>query len=120
MKPTERRAHKRKRVIFGAKASPVGKAATRDCVVRNLSEAGACIEIADIHTLPDDIALTIARKGRSYAARVVWSHDNAAGVALMSDAPPIAAASCDLEERLRVSERKTRQLKRRVRELTGG
>jgi hypothetical protein len=118
MTTTERRAYKRKRVIFGAVASAKGKPRKLDCVVRNFSEAGAFVEVADVHTLPDDITLSIARRGRQYAARVIWSREDAAGVAFTSDAPSIVPDS-DLEQRLRISEKKARQLRRRVRELTG-
>ena len=114
----ERRATIRERVIYGATANtPSGR--TRPCVVRNFSEAGAHVVFSNDARLPDDIALTIARKGRSYQARVVWWRDNTAGLAFASDAPTLAPVGTDIAERLRISERKTRMLKRQVRELLG-
>ena len=114
----ERRATIRERVIYGATVG-AQSGRTRPCVVRNLSEGGAQVTFSQETLLPGDIALTIARKGRSYRARVVWWRDNYAGVAFAEDAPSLAPQDVDLEERLRVSEKKTRQLKRRVRELLG-
>ncbi len=114
----ERRATIRERVIYGATAD-VTLDRTRPCVVRNFSAAGALVVFTTDARLPDDIALTIARKGRSYQARVVWWRDNAAGLAFASDAPTLPPINTDLEERLRVAEKKARLLTRKVRELTG-
>lgn len=115
----ERRADVRERVIYGAVAASGVQGVSRDCVIRNFSEHGAYVEFSRPATLPEDIALTIARKGRSYQARIVWWRDNSAGVAFTAGSPAIAAQPVDLEERLRRSEKKARQLGRRVRELLG-
>lgn len=114
----ERRTLMRERVIYGATVGAIS-GSSRPCVVRNFSDAGAQIVFGNETYIPDDIALTIARKGRSYRARVVWWRDNTAGVAFTADAPSIAVVDTDLQKRLRISERNTRHLKRRVRELLG-
>ena len=114
----ERRATMRERVIYGATAGAMS-GRTRPCVVRNFSDQGAQVVFSSTARLPDDIALTIARKGRSYQARVVWWRDNTAGVAFANDAPSIGPPDADLEARLRISEKKTRQLKLRMRDLLG-
>ena len=59
----------------------------------------------------------IARKGRSFLARVVWWRDNFVGVAFRAESP--SAPVSDLDERLRQSEIKKRQLQRRIEELIG-
>jgi hypothetical protein len=64
------------------------------------------------------MALTIARKGRSFLARIVWWRDNLVGIAF-SDETAVRAPASDLEERLRISEKKKRQLQRRIDELLG-
>ncbi len=90
----------------------------RDCVVRNISEKGAHIEFSNVIKFPkEQISLNIARKGRSFLAKIIWWRDNFAGVAF-SETPPEAPAS-DLDERLRKSEAKKRQLQRRIKELLG-
>lgn len=109
----ERRKDVRDKVMYGGVVSlPDG--APKDCVVRNLSEHGARVEFKG-HSLPKGtMALTIARKGRSFLAKIVWWRDNIVGVAF-TDAPPPS----DLAERLRRSERKKRQLQRRINDLLG-
>ena len=62
------------------------------------------------------MSLTIARKGRSFLAKIIWWRDNFVGVP--SARKRIAPVS-DLEERLRKSEQKKRQLQRRIKELIG-
>jgi hypothetical protein len=62
------------------------------------------------------MSLTIARKGRSFLAKIIWWRDNFVGVAFSSGRPfelPIS----DLGRRLRKSEKKKRQLERRINQL---
>ena len=115
----DRRESARDKVIYGGVAEIGERGATRDCVVRNISEKGASIEFSNVIKLPKEkISLTIARKGRSFLARVVWWRDNFVGVAFSSEKPYELPVS-DLEERLRKSELKKRQLQRRIKELIG-
>ena len=115
----DRRESVRDKVIYGGVAEIGERGATRDCVVRNISEKGASIEFSNVIKLPrEKIALTIARKGRSFLARVVWWRDNFVGVAFSSERPYDLPVS-DIEERLRKSEQKKRQLQRRIKELIG-
>jgi PilZ domain len=115
----DRRQSARDKVIYGAVAEIGDRGATRDCVVRNISENGASIEFSNVIKLPKEkISLTIARKGRSFLARIVWWRDNFVGVAFSSEKPYDLPVS-DLEERLRKSELKKRQLQRRIKELIG-
>ena len=115
----DRRESVRDKVIYGGVAEIGERGATRDCVVRNISEKGASIEFSNVIKLPKEkISLTIARKGRSFLARVVWWRDNFVGVAFSSEKPYDLPVS-DLEERLRKSELKKRQLQRRIKELLG-
>lgn len=115
----DRRESVRDKVIYGGVAEIGERGATRDCVVRNISDKGASIEFSNVIKLPKEkISLTIARKGRSFLARVVWWRDNFVGVAFSSEKPYDLPVS-DLEERLRKSELKKRQLQRRIKELIG-
>ena len=114
----DRRESVRDKVIYGGVAEIGERGATRDCVVRNISEKGASIEFSNVIKLPKEkISLTIARKGRSFLARVVWWRDNFVGVAFRAESPSEPVS--DLEERLRKSEIKKRQLQRRIKELIG-
>jgi hypothetical protein len=124
----ERRGKTRDRVMFGATAGlPLGR--TADCVVRNISDNGAHVSFTSPTLVPDTMGLTIERKGKSYTTRVVWTREKSAGVEFQDSKPftgatttaEIAAGASDseLEERLRASEKKARQLKNKMRSLLG-
>ena len=114
----DRRQNTRDKVFYGGVAKSGENDTAQDCVVRNISEKGASIEFSDAVRLPQEqISLTIARKGRSFLAKIIWWRDNLVGVAF-SDARPDLPVS-DLDERLRKSEAKKRQLQRRIQELLG-
>ena len=114
----DRRQNPRDKVIYGGVAEIGERGVRRDCVVRNISEAGAHIEFSNVIKLPkEQMLLTIARKGRSFLARIVWWRDNFVGVAFNSETR--SAPVSDLAERLRKSEKKKRQLQRRINELLG-
>ena len=115
----DRRQNARDKVIYGGVAEIGERGDTRDCVVRNISENGASLEFSNVIRLPKrQMSLTIARKGRSFLAKVIWWRDNFVGVAFSSETSSELPVS-DLEARLRKSEQKKRQLQRRIRELLG-
>jgi hypothetical protein len=115
----DRRQSARDKVIYGDAAEIGERDATRDRVVRNISEKGAQIEFSNVIKLPKEpLSLTIARKGRSFLARIIWWRDNFVGVAFNSDTSFQLPVS-DLAERLRKSEKKKRRLQRRIKELIG-
>jgi PilZ domain len=114
----DRRQNTRDKVFYGGVAKSGENDPATDCVVRNISETGASIEFSNVVRLPkEQISLTIARKGRSFLAKIIWWRDNFVGVAF-SETPPDLPVS-DLDERLRKSEAKKRQLQRRIEELLG-
>jgi hypothetical protein len=115
----DRRQNARDKVIYGGVAKVDERGTTRDCVVRNISEKGAHVEFSnDIRIPKEQILLTIARKGRSFLAKIIWWRDNFVGVAFRSETL-IELPVSDLEERLRKSEKKKRQLQRRIEKLLG-
>lgn len=113
----DRRQAPRDKVLYGGVAEINERGSTMDCVVRNISEGGACIELDGGARLPDEVNLRIPRKGRSFLARLIWRQANRVGLAFrtMVTDPPAS----DLDERLRRSQIKQRQLKRRIKELLG-
>ena len=114
----DRRESVRDKVMYGGVAEIGERGATRDCIVRNISDRGATIEFSNAVTLPkEQMSLRIARKGRSFLAKVIWWRDNFVGVAFRAESP--AEPVSDLAERLRKSEIKKRQLQRRIQELLG-
>jgi hypothetical protein len=113
----DRRQSVRDKVLYSGVAEINDRASTMDCVVRNISERGACVELDSAGTLPREMNLTIARKGRSFLARLIWRQANRVGLAfrIMTSDRPVD----DLDERLRRSEIKKRQLQRRIKQLLG-
>ncbi len=112
----DRRANARDKVLLGGRADVDAKA-SMSCTVRNLSESGACVEVDGYARLPDEINLTITRKGRSYLARVIWREANRLGLAFR--AMITDPGGSDLDARLRASEKKKRELQRRIKQLIG-
>ena len=114
----DRRENARDKVIYGGVADIGENGASRECIVRNISDKGASVEFSNVVNLPrEQMSLRIARKGRSFLAKVVWWRDNFVGVAFRAETP--AEPVSDLEERLRRSEIKKRQLQRQIDELLG-
>ena len=112
----DRRENARDKVMYGGVAEIGENGASRECIVRNISDNGATIEFSNDFQLPKaQLSLRIARKGRSFLAKVVWWRDNFVGVAFRAESP--AEPVSDIEERLRKSEIKKRQLQRRIDEL---
>ena len=112
----DRRESVRDKVMYGGVAEIGEHGTTRECIVRNISDKGATIEFSNVIELPrEQLSLRIARKGRSFMAKVIWWRDNFVGVAFRAESP--AEPVSDLEERLRRSEIKKRQLQRKIDEL---
>jgi hypothetical protein len=113
----DRREIVRDKVFLGGVAE-INQAGSRmNCVVRNFSDSGACVEFDSAKSIPEQVNLTISRKGRSYLARAIWRQANRVGLAfltMITDAP-----ESDLDARLRRSEKKKRQLQRRINQLLG-
>jgi hypothetical protein len=112
----DRRASRRDKVLFGGVAETDARS-TMTCVVRNLSENGACVEVDRNACVPEQMNLTVARKGRSYLARVIWREANRLGLAFRAMITDPGAS--DLDARLRASEKKKRELQRRIKQLIG-
>jgi hypothetical protein len=114
----DRREKPREKVIYGGVAEIGEHGVTSECVVRNISEKGAHLEFSNVIKHPKEkISLTIARKGRSFLAKIIWWRDNLVGVAFSETSSELPVS--DIAERLRNSEKKKRQLQRRINELLG-
>jgi hypothetical protein len=114
----DRRERVRDKVFLGGVAEINDRGSTMDCVVRNFSETGACVEFDSAARLPEKMQITIARKGGAFIAEMIWRQANRVGLAfrtMITDAP----AESDLDARLRRSEKKKRQLQRRINQLLG-
>jgi PilZ domain len=113
----DRRQSARNKVVYGGVAEIAETGASSNCVVRDMSKDGAHLEFGDDVRLPEkSIRLTIAKRGRSALARIIWWRDNFVGVAF---SPSYELPGSDLAQRLRRSEKKKRELQRRINELIG-
>ena len=103
----------RGQVIFNKASSTI------DCVVRNISSAGARLEIADSMALPAEFELDIPHKGRSFRARIVWRADNLVGVEMVDSrtAAPVTDANETDADRCDRLMRENARLKAQILEL---
>ena len=84
----DRRENARDKVIYGGVAEIGENGASRECIVRNISDKGASVEFSNVVNLPrEQMSLRIARKGRSFLAKVVWWRDNFVGLAFSGETP---------------------------------
>ena len=75
----ERRAELRRRVLKGATVSFNSGYSSFECVVRNRSEGGARLSLAETFALPKHFWLTVAGE-RPARAEIRWSSMTAVGV----------------------------------------
>jgi hypothetical protein len=75
----EHRKRQRLRVLKGGTIS-IGLATGIDCVVRNISEYGACLEIESPVGIPDNFTLLIMVDNAKRACHVVWRKARRIGV----------------------------------------
>jgi hypothetical protein len=75
----ERRKITRTRVLKGAKFL-LGNSSVRDCVVRDLTNAGAGVEIPNTIDLPEALDLTFNSSRSFRRCRLVWRKISKTGV----------------------------------------
>lgn len=78
---SERRQHSRRRVLKAGQIVFNDRFSAIDCTVRNLSDAGACVEVATSVGIPDDFDLTIAADHMNRSCHVTWRSEHRIGVA---------------------------------------
>ena len=75
----ERRKHIRSRVLKGAKML-LGKSSVIDCIARDLTKAGAGLEVSNTSGLPDTVNLSLDSDRLVRPCRLVWRRLNKTGV----------------------------------------
>lgn len=116
MQMVESRQAERIRSFLRAKIRFNNQNSTVDCIVRNISETGAKIELDKATSVPSLFDLEIPQKGRTYRARIMWRDAEAIGVEFIPAESNAAADSTESKvERL---ERENRRLRATVTELT--
>jgi len=114
----DRRRVLREPVYYHATLAYNTRASTVTCLVRNLNEFGAKIQISAAFTIPDEVDLAIECKQLSGKAYVVWRDAKAAGLAFPSPLQQKAADALDWKRRLHTAERTNQQLRARLERLT--
>jgi len=117
----EKRKATRSRTLLGGVIAFNNRASTMDCQVRNFSAGGAKVIFTNTAVVPDQFDLQIARKERSFRARMVWRAPNEAGVAFLNeynnnDVP----VPLELARQLRECEAEKAALRKRVAQLSEG
>jgi hypothetical protein len=79
----QKRTLPRKRTLKRASIVFKGRSATIDCVVRNMSEAGACLKVESPLGIPDEFELTFEAGDIVRRCRVVWRKETQVGVAFL-------------------------------------
>jgi hypothetical protein len=74
----ERRATPRQRVFKAGTIEFDG--AGIDCIVRNLSHAGAALDVATMAGIPHEVTLSIATRNVRYHCYIVWRKEKRIGV----------------------------------------
>ncbi|WP_370640704.1 PilZ domain-containing protein [Xanthobacter sp. NFH-44] len=78
---TERRTTRRRRTLLTGKIILNQRSSVISCVVRNLSDTGACLEVPAALNLPDAFELKIEPGGACSQCRIVWRSATRIGVA---------------------------------------
>ena len=120
----ERRGAGRVRTFLRGRIAYNNRAATMDCLVRDLSGGGARLALSEGAALPEVFELTIPHKDITYRCTLRWRRPGEVGVVF--DAPAAATprpasadpAALDLLLRLRQLELENEALRHRIAELT--
>ena len=78
----ERRAEPRRRVFKAGRLEFSGQRA--DCTIRNLSTAGATLEVASSDGIPHELTLDILTRREKYLCHIVWRGRRRVGVVFAS------------------------------------
>lgn len=77
----DRRQHPRFRTLKAGRIEFNRRLNVVDCIVRNMSEGGACLQVEDPSWLPKQFDLAIPIDGLKRACRVAWRTRDRLGVA---------------------------------------
>lgn len=81
----ESRVAERKRVLKGAKIAFANRCSSLPCVVRDISDTGARLQVKDHTSVPDTFELLIELDGFEADAEVVWRGDGEVGIIFLSE-----------------------------------
>jgi hypothetical protein len=111
----ERRRAPRQRALLAGVLHEANKTSTWSCMIRNLSEGGARLDIPNAFWVPNEFGIEIKARNTRKTADVVWKDANAIGVSFR---PIDNAAGLDAREQLNNLRLERETLRRRISELT--
>jgi hypothetical protein len=114
----DRRKAIRTRTYFGGQIAFNQQASVMDCLIRNISAAGARLVFTETRSVPQEFDLSVHKHERSYRAKVIWRRADEAGVAFLEPRPQAAPIALDLMRRLRECEADKASLRRRIEQLS--
>ena len=114
----EKRKAARSRTLLGGVIAFNNRASTMDCQVRNLSTGGAKVTFNNTTAVPDQFDLKIARKERSFRARMIWRTPNEAGIAFLSEYNQDVPVPLEWAKRVRDCEAEKAALHKRIAQLS--
>jgi hypothetical protein len=117
----ERRTQARHKSFLQGRIHFNNRRSSIDCLVRDFSETGAKLKVAETVAIPEVMELHIPNRDTSYRAEVQWRTGDEIGVAFTAEkgTPSIVpdAAPVDLAGRVKRLEGEMTQLQRKVKEL---
>lgn len=114
----ERRKEIRKPSYLGGRIAFNHLYATRDCLIRNISPAGAKLVFSAPAVLPENFVLSIPSQEKAINARIAWCSETEVGVAFDAPVPVRQVASLEMARRIKRLEDEKKQLNRRIEELS--
>jgi len=78
---SEQRRHPRYRTLRAGRIVFNHRSSVISCTVRNLSEGGACLQVATSIGIPDCFDLTIEPDGATRPCQIAWRSEQRIGVA---------------------------------------
>ena len=98
---SEHRSSPRIRSLLGGRIEFNHRQSTMDCLVREMSEGGAKLEVTHSVTIPDEFDLVIPSKDQHFHAVVRWRQAKFLGVEFMNLQPAVAPDYPELVRKLR-------------------
>ena len=128
MAEDERRNSARQRTVMRGCIYYDKRSAAADCLVRDVSDSGARLELSANVVIPDLIELYIPKREETHHARVLWRHDNEIGVAYVGSGSDHGAnnlkapaerwhTSAELEDRVRKLEAEISSFRQAIKTL---
>lgn len=113
----ERRKTIRGRTFLGGKIDFDSGFCVVDCMVRNMSDAGARLTFTNTAIVPDEFDVRITKTGQTKHARIIWRNYDQAGVAFFAEKPSAEVVPLTYARRLREAEADRDRLQRKIDEM---